>query len=497
MTRIPVSRTDLRDASLLTGAFLAIGLMRLSRSFDNSAFTYAVIAEYGGFKFQQLSHPLYIPFLRAARFAARAAGFNGPLMPLFQLVSLSASSLTVGLSFLTARAWRASRWESGGVALLVGFWGSFLYFSVQTKPYALASLMTAAFAYSTAAPSLTPRRRGLLMGASAAAAAGFSLVAIGLLPAAALSGFLAPGRERREQATAILIGYLPVALLAAALAWVQARDVLGPFDAAEFAARSAPDASLLTRTAYAQLGVLVQSLGRSAFEAGLCAAALFFGILLGAHFDREVAGAPLICAATILGYCTVFFVVDAGNDFIYAVYFMVPFAISCLLSARRRAVPVLAFAAGVLIVRAATAGLLAVAADRSESYRVEGEFLMRATAANDVILSAGPIDWKLLYFYRNRRDFRALAIPGTDRDPFGRPLLSFDARVAAFVRAALAGHHGVLLAADMFYRGSGLTAAEWTRRLDLLQQLLKDFPLGAPRVSPEGQYYYPLQAPRR
>ena len=74
------------------GLALSFGLLSLpllSRCYDHSAFTYAVVAEEGIRKPQQAAHPLYVPALRLAARVAGAAGMKRPFLTVFQLLSLA------------------------------------------------------------------------------------------------------------------------------------------------------------------------------------------------------------------------------------------------------------------------------------------------------------------------------------------------------------------------------------------------------------------------
>jgi predicted AlkP superfamily phosphohydrolase/phosphomutase len=483
---------DIPPACAVAALFFAFGLYHLSLSYDGSAFTYAIIAENGGFKFQQLLHPVYVPFLRLLKAAARAAGWQGSMMEIFQVASLAASALTVGLSWLLARLLGAGRWTSCALAAISAFWPGFLYYSAQTKPYAFASLAVIAFLCAVFS-GLPARSKGVAMGLAVGVGMGFTLAVAALLPAGALACFFAPPPQRREQASGFsaALGSLLFILVLAGL--VQGMGSLPDISWGDILAQAAPGVSLGERNAVSQVSFILQRFALASFELQISAVVLAAGLALGgASKSSETARTLLVLAAAALGFIGFLFFAGAGNHFGHVVFLPLPFALFIALRDWKPLPALLTFVA----VATALHGWLAVLRPGSrgegETSIVEGEFLHRLLRSGDMVLSAGPIDWKLLYRYGDALPLHAVAIPGISRDPFGRTLVQPGAPMEGLVRRTLERGGRVFLAADSFYRTSLMTEEEWVQRIDLVLEGLRGFRRGVAVISPAGQHYYPI-----
>lgn len=432
-------------------AYFAFALVATPRRFNGSCFTYAVAAETGFAKRQALAHPFWVPALRAA--AAVAPGPR-PHFRLFRAVSAAFGAAGVGLLCAAALAWGAPPAAAALAALWAGLSPSYLFYAVQPGPYAAAFACLALLLFATAGG-----RHGLA-GAAAGAAAGFSPA--GLAAAAAL-------RSRRSLAAfGLALG------AAAAAAWLQSRGS-GAALSWRFARSFAPGASVFDgRGALEQAGLLARALLRD-WPLWPALLALPF-----AHAGR--ARVASLCAAL----AAFFLVFDPGNALAFACL-----APLCLLAARPRAVPALA-AAALLCAGLGWRTLHAEPDDGSDSWRVEGDFLMERSKPGDLLLAVAPPDWRLLYFYP-RLTAAYLTFGPDEENPFAVTAVAPGPQADALVKGALRRGADVRLAADAFFREVKLDDAAWAARQAAVQSwALKSFRLAQAEVSPEGQHYYRL-----
>ena len=489
-----MSRAEDRDAALLALGFVFLCAAFFSERYDGSAFTYAVVAEFGGFKFQQLAHPLYVPSLRAIQGAARLAGGSGRMLGLFQWASLLASGLTLWLYARLAGRLTQDRVAAIAAAVLFAAGHEFWYFSMQAKPYAGATLCLVWFFSLFCDPhSPNPRRAGW-MGIAAALCAGFTLMGLALCPL----GLWAAAREgpRAERARRVIVFACALAAVPAILASAAAvhRGVHMPIDisARELLARAAPGASLFDgRTLARQVGAFKFRFTTMEFELSVWSA-LMLGCLAPGGIRRLRQGGPFLIRALWVsaGLAALFFIVM--NDFFYCIFFAAPLAAAVSLKGWAPARWLLAAAAACVAGHSFLATIHPASRGEDELFRIEGRFLSRVSRPADMILGAGPADWRLLYFFGQDLPLFEMIFDDSSKGLLlhARPV-NAGPETVALIGATLRRGGSVFLAADNFFMSKS-SAENEARRQAVQDLLLRHFSLGAPLISPSAQYYYPI-----
>lgn len=488
----------MRNAVLISAGYCLAALLLLSPVYDPVAVMNAVLIERGGFSAFELVHPLYSPVLGLLNSGLALAGVSGPHMPVFQALSAVSAGASAGLAYLLLASCGLPAAAAAGGALCAAFAPGSWYWAMQAKPYAPALFFSLLSLYLLAVPADRSWRRTTAASASLAAACGFTLACLALLPAFLLA--LARGRTSGEAwragglftaCLALCLSVFCLPLLAMKWRAVSSLAAGGLFQAL---AAVPGGGSVLSSGSLARQAALLWERALAgnftlAIAFGICAAGHFFG-------RRDAEPAPSAPAAAAVGaFCLLLFflLADPHNDFAYAATFFAVLGGAFYLwrlKAHRGAFTALAAVSAALALWPS----LPVSGGVRDVYRLEAEFLASRLGPEDTLFCAGPPDWRLAYLLGGRVKILQADLGGNEGNPFAPELLPPGPRLLARLKTASGGGRKVLLAADAMFRPEALWSREQTAaRIDAAVSWTgRGFRFGEPEISPNGQHYYPL-----
>lgn len=446
--------------------FLGSALL-LPRVWETTAVMNAVAAERGGWIEIELLHPLYTPLLALLAKALSLLGASAPHMTAFQVLSALAYGAAAAGACAFALACGADLPLAAAVPFLALAGRGAFFWSGQAKSYALAT--AAAFWALALLRREKPRAAALLLGV----ACGFTVECAGLALA-----FLPRRESRRElwRAGAVLAGALALVLL-----WKRPS-----LSAAHYLHQVSPGMTLWeSASPLRQLRLLLGYL-RNSNPDWLVAGALWT-LALRKRADAGFAAASLGAA----GLAAAMLAAHPHSGFLY----MLPALLALAAAAQAPAVSWLraaALAAAPALAAATLAWGALPAMREADPVAGEAAYLGAQLGAKDLLVCAGPPDWRLFY----RLAGRARAVRVDDRhgwdDAFGVPRLS-DEELQKEIAATLAAGGRAVLAADALFLPADLPgAAPEAVQARAQEAVLGRFRLSEPWVSPLGQRYYPL-----
>lgn len=488
----------MRNAVLLAAAYCLAALLLLSPVYDPVAVMNAVLTERGGFSAFELVHPLYSPVLALLNGGLALLGASGPHMPVFQALSAVSAGAAAGLAYLLLAACGLPAAAAAGGALCAAFAPGSWHWAMQAKPYAPALFFSLLSLYLLAVPPDRGWRRIAAAAAALAAACGFTLACLALLPAFLLA--LVRGRAPREAwragglftaCLALCLAVFCLPLLAMKWKHISSLAAGGLFQA--LAAVPGGGSLLSSGSLLRQASLLWERA-----LAGNFALAAALGICAAGSFSRRREGeppSPVPAAAVAGALCLLLFflLADPHNDFAYAATFFSVLGGGFYLwrlKVHRGAFTALAAVSAALALWPS----LPVSGGVRDVYRLEAEFLASRLGPEDTLFCAGPPDWRLAYLLGGRVKTLQADLGGNEGNPFAPELLPPGPELLGRLRAASAGGRKTLLAADAMFRPGDLwSRGETAARIDAAVGWAgRGFRFGEPEISPNGQHYYPL-----
>ncbi|MBI5629734.1 MAG: hypothetical protein HY921_02485 [Elusimicrobia bacterium] len=471
------------------GAFFGLlSALFLSRQYDASAFTYVVVAEEGLWKVHQTAHPLYVPLLRGVALLLRALGFQGKLLPVFQLLSLLAAAAWLALLCRLCLRFTKTPWVAGAAALALAAQRHPWIFSMQTKPYMLGALLATAALLALTAENNTTKPLPILL---TALAAGFDMANLALIPLGAwLLRRRGPGQAWAFAAISVgLCGLYGFTMPAGPLAALKAMYAPPHFEKTSLYRN--PDL-LAMPLVYARwlAGRLPESL--FVLPVFLSAAPAARRLCSDACARRAFSWAAAIFAA----YSAVFILFHAADDYAFCAALGLPLVLAALADRVPAGKPLLA--AGTLAI--AGFSFFTAIFPRSRPWRdpiqIEGNFLLEKMGSRDLLAMAGAPDWIFGYLYRDRLRMIRFDAGSGQSAAFSAAKLDIHARAFGEISGTLKRGGLCFLAADSYFRPSDVFSSP---EIDAYQarvqrELLKRFRLGPPLISPQGQWYVPIMA---